>query len=105
MKKADLAGRIIGMAVFMGGVGLLAFVFLTAYHWFTTPSAAIATSPNPTTSASTVSQLGKSVVVMLEKIALLVVMTIAASLVASRGVQLYFASANVKPPPITPKDD
>ncbi|MDH7601388.1 MAG: hypothetical protein QHI38_04495 [Armatimonadota bacterium] len=105
MKKADLAGRITGMAVFMAGIGLLAFVFLIAYHWFKTPSAAIVASPNPNTGASTFSQLGKSVLVILEKMALLVVMTIAASLVASRGVQLYFASGSVKPPSIAPKDE
>lgn len=105
MKKADFTGRLIGIVVFMTGIGLLAFVFLTAYHWFSTPSASISTSPNPSSNVSTVSQLGKSVVVMLEKIALLVVMTIVASLVASRGAQLYFASVNAKPPSIAPKDE
>lgn len=105
MRKADLVGRIAGLLVFMAGVGLLGFVFLIAYHWFTTPSATVPTSPNPASSATTVSQLGKSMVVILEKIALLTIMTIAASLVASRGAQLYLASLNVKPPAIAPKDE
>jgi len=105
MRKGDLLGRIIGIVVFLGGIGLLSFVFATAYSWFSTPPAALATSPTPGSTAPATAQLGKSAVVMLEKIGLLIVMTIVGSLLAGRGVQLYFASVNAKPPSIAPKDE
>jgi hypothetical protein len=105
MRKGDLLGRIIGMVVFLGGIGLLAFVFATAYSWFSTPSAALPTAPAPGSNAPATVQLGKSAFVLLEKIALLIVMTIVGSLLAGRGVQLYFAAVNAKPPSIAPKDE
>ncbi|MGC8863705.1 MAG: hypothetical protein ACP5R5_13150 [Armatimonadota bacterium] len=105
MRKGDLVGRVVGIVVFLGGIGLLAFVFATAYSWFSTPSAALPTSASPASTAPATAQLGRSALGILERIALLIVMTIVGSLLAGRGVQLYFASINVKPPAIAPKDD
>jgi len=105
MRRGDLIGRVIGIVVFLGGIGLLAFVFATAYAWFSTPSAALPTSASPGSSGPATAQLGKSALDILERIGLLVVMTIVGSLLAGRGVQLYFASVNAKPPAIAPKDE
>ena len=107
MRKDDLIGRLIGIIVFLLGIGLLAFVFATAYSWFTTPSAGLAISPTPGSTAPATAQLGQSAVVLLVKIGLLIVMTIVGSLLAGRGVQLYFAatSASKHPPSIAPKDE
>ena len=105
MQKSDLLGRIIGIVVFLVGVGLLTFVFMTTYWWFSTPSAALPTAPATGSTAPATTQLGRSAVVMLERIALLIVMTIVGSLLSGRGVQLYFASVNAKPPSIAPRDD
>jgi hypothetical protein len=105
MHKGDLLGRVIGIVVFLAGIGLLSFVFATAYSWFSAPSAALPTAPTPGSTAPATAQLGSSAVNMIEKIALLIVMTIVGSLLAGRGVQLYFASINAKPPAMAPKDD
>ena len=90
MQRNDLVGRIIGILVFLGGVGLLAFVFSLAYTFFTSSVGGLqgAKAPGGTVAA----QLGQSAVVTLARIALLIVMTIVGSLLASRGIQLYFAA-------------
>jgi len=90
MHRHDLVGRLLGIAVFLVGVGLLAFVFLMAYGFFSSDilgSRAIKDVGEPVAT-----QLGRSAVDMLAKIGLLIVMTIVGSLIAGRGIQLYFAS-------------
>lgn len=90
MHRNDLVGRLLGIVVFLVGVGLLAFVFLMAYGFFSSDivgSHAIKDAGEPVAT-----QLGRSAVDMLAKIGLLVVMTIVGSLIAGRGIQLYFAS-------------
>jgi len=90
MHRNDLVGRLLGFLVFLVGVGLLAFVFSKAYGFF---SMDIVGGPAAKDSAEPVAtQLGRSAVVLLGKIGLLIVMTIVGSLIAGRGIQFYFAS-------------
>ena len=105
MRKDDIIGRVIGIVVFVGGIALMAFVFVTAYSWFTTPSAGLQTAPLKGSSVPATAQLGQSAVRLLVKIGLLLIMTAVGSLLAGRGVQLYFAATNAKQPPIYPKDE
>ena len=90
MHRNDFVGRLLGIVVFLVGVGLLAFVFSIAYGFFSSDivgSHAIKDAGEPVAT-----QLGRSAVDMLAKIGLLIVMTIVGSLIAGRGIQLYFAS-------------
>ncbi len=96
MRGNDVLSRIIGIVVFLGGIALLVFVFAMSYRFFSSESSGIQIgSPNPAVPATVV--LGMSVAKLLVRIGLLLVMAIIGSLLASRGIQMYFASC-IKPP-------
>jgi hypothetical protein len=74
------------MAVFALGIVILVFVFAIAYGTFTSPASdVLGTGPGPLTAPG----LGGSLVMVLVRVLLLFVMTLAGSLIASRGIQLY----------------
>jgi hypothetical protein len=93
-----MLGRVIGIVVFVGGVGLLAFVFIMALRFFHSPMGALPTGPAHGSTAPATTQLGESALKLLGRIGLLVVMTIVGSMLAGRGVQLYFAATGGKHP-------
>lgn len=81
--RGDWIGRILGIAVFLLGVGLLWVAFREAYRMFVAPLPS---------AESSLPQLGQIGMELLKRLALLIIMTLAGSLVANKGVQLYFAS-------------
>lgn len=83
------SGRIVGMAVFVLGVAILVFVFIHAFLLF---SASPDELLSPRGRDSSAAALGSATVLMLIRIGLLFVMTLAGSLVAARGIQLYLGS-------------
>jgi len=105
MQQDSLVARILGIVVFLGGVGLLAFAFFTAYEWFTDPSAGLQMVPGPSSAVPATTNLGASALRLFIRLGLLLIMTIIGSLIAGRGVQIYFAASNQKRPPIYPKEE
>lgn len=89
----DRGGRAVGMLVFVVGIGILLSVFGMAYKMFISPSSAFIATGGVTANATT---LGTAVVWILVKIALLFVMTFAASSIASRGIHLYLGNCGHK---------
>jgi hypothetical protein len=106
MRRHDLVGRILGILVFLGGIAALALVFMIAYHYFNSPLGELKPPLRAPSTVPPATQLGKSALAMLIRIGLLIVMTIAGSLIAGRGVQMYFASTEPAHPreSIAPKD-
>ena len=105
MRRNDLLGRLVGIFVFLCGVGLLVFVFWMAYSFFYAPLGQLPTAPAHGSTAPASSQLGSKALALLARIGLLVVMTIIGSVMASRGVQLYFAAVHdTRRPPIEPAE-
>ena len=92
MQKGDLVGRIVGMLVFLAGIGILVFVFIAAYQYFNSNAIILKPSAPATATTPATTRLGESAVLLFGRIALLIVMAIAGSQVASRGIQLYFAA-------------
>lgn len=90
----DRTGRFIGMAVFLLGVAVLLVVFGMAYGMFTAPASKLF-GGNGGSSSVTAAQLGTAVALTLIRIGLLFVMTLAGSLVASRGIHLYLGSGKL----------
>jgi hypothetical protein len=88
----DKGARITGMLVFIIGTAVLLLVFGMAYKMFTAPIAQFL----PAGSTETGMGLGKVLVSILIKVILLFVMTLAGSLVAARGIQLYLGGSEVK---------
>jgi len=81
----DKSARIVGMIVFVFGIIVLLFVFATAYRMFTAPSSQFLSKEAVATGAG----LGRELISVLIKIILLFIMTLAGSLVAARGIQLF----------------
>jgi hypothetical protein len=90
----DLVGRVIGMLVFLLGIGLLIVVFQSAHTLFTRPPDAalgLKFTGNPKTDPP-VADIGSRFGYLFFQVACLFVMSIAGSLVAQKGVNLYFSA-------------
>lgn len=92
--RGDIAGRLIGMLVFLAGVALLFLVFYIAYHLFNMPAAEalglkITGDPKHDPAATTI---GAQFAVLLFRVAYLFVMSAAGSLIANKGINLYFSA-------------
>lgn len=86
--RGDWIGRLLGIAVFLLGVGVLWIVFREAHQMFTAPL------PSAEKSLPKLGQIG---IDLLKKLGLLVIMTLAGALIANKGVQMYFAALGVAP--------
>ncbi|MCL6588686.1 MAG: hypothetical protein K6U80_01900 [Firmicutes bacterium] len=87
----DRKGKVIGMLVFILGIALTLLVFGMAFAMFTSKTASIVLSSD----AGAV-KLGNAVIQIILKIILLFIMTIAGSVIAGKGIQLYLGISSVK---------
>lgn len=86
----------IGLAIFLLGVGLVVFAFKLAYDLFTVPpSLALDIKFGEPLDINDSLESTYSVLI---RVILLIVMTIIGSVVANRGIKLYAASSDPKPP-------
>ncbi|MGC8785128.1 MAG: hypothetical protein ACP5RN_12190 [Armatimonadota bacterium] len=92
--KGDWIGRILGVGVFLLGIGVLWIVFREAHQMFTAPL------PSAEKSLPRLGQIGIDI---LKKLGLLIIMTLAGSLIANKGVQMYFAALGVAPTKVLEK--
>lgn len=90
MRRDSVAGQVLGILVFLVGIGILVAVAVTAYNLFTASGPALTVSPGSQEGAT--SQLGASALRLLYRLALLIVLCVAGSLVAARGLHLYFVA-------------
>ena len=91
MRKDSVAGRMLGIIVFLVGIAVLVTVAVVTYRLFTASTSYLQVMPGSPNGATT--QLGNSAIKMLYQIALLMVLCIAGSLVAARGLHLYFVAS------------
>lgn len=88
--RRDWFGSVVGFLVFLGGVALMLLVFRMAYGMFNTPPReALGLRDGQ---AIEVQNVGPNLVWVVVRILLLLVMGIAGSLVANRGISMYTAS-------------
>lgn len=88
--KADGVGGLVGLLVFLGGLGLLAFVFRETTLLFSKPpTLALGVQAN---GSMNVDRAADQVFALLWRIGTLLVMVIVASVIASRGIKMYQAS-------------
>lgn len=94
----NVTARILGILVFLAGVALIAYVFWSANTLFhqappEVPAvAAKAAATNAGVAPSAAMELGRSLVDYLKQLLTLFLMCVAGSLIASRGVHLYFSA-------------
>lgn len=93
MQRRDLAARVIGLLVFTLGIVILVFSFFVAYHQlFASPAAGITVAPAKPGGPSASTSLSSSALTVMIRLGALFVMVLVGSLIASRGVQMYFAA-------------
>jgi hypothetical protein len=105
--RHDTPARVTGIVVFLVGVALLGFVFVTANRLFDAPPPAVPPMPPPGAppgAPSPALEIGKSFSQLLRQILLLLLMSVAGSVIASKGIQLFFAARNVAGEPTRSAD-
>lgn len=85
----DRSTRTLGLVVFALGVCILLFTFATSLWLFMGPAERIHGISTPGIS---VGALGSVALLMLARTALLFIMALAGSMIAGRGIDLYFGS-------------
>ena len=88
----DLSGRLVSLLVFLIGVAMLVFVFIIALHLFETPVPGLDLPIKTGAPAPPAVNIGASLAVFARSLLLLGVMTLAGSLIASKGAHLYFGT-------------
>lgn len=97
--RSDWIGRAVGMAVFVLGVALLLYVFYIAHRLFITPPAealGLKFTGDPKKDPN-VSLIGVQFGALIFRLAYLFLMSIAGSLIANKGVHLYFSAMQGSP--------
>ena len=79
--------RVVGMSVFVAGIGILILVFFRAHYLFSSPPPGLG---HPSGSGGpTAVNLSDAALTLAAQIGLLFIMTLVGSLIASLGVRLY----------------
>ena len=97
--RGDILGRVVGMLVFLIGIGLLVAVFTYAFHLFgLKPAEALGLRfTGDPKKDPLLAQIGFNFGWILVRIALLFLMALAASLLSQRGINLYFSAMQGSP--------
>jgi len=90
--RTDLPGRILATVIILVGVGILFFVFTTALHLFSQPITGLGLPAKPHADTPSAAGIGAAFAVFGQQVLLLTVMTVAGSLIASKGIHLYYGT-------------
>ena len=90
--QADLPGRLLALLVFLVGVGMLVFVFVTALHLFQSPVPGLEPLQKAGAVPPPAANIGTALADFVRRLLLLMVMTLAGSILASKGAHLYFGT-------------
>lgn len=100
----DLPARLVALLVFLTGVGMLVFVFITALHLFQSPVPGLNLPVQTGAAAPPAASIGTAMIQFVRELLLLGVMTLAGSLLANKGAHLYFTTVypptNAPPAPV-----
>ncbi len=103
--RGDIVGRLVGMLVFLVGVALLLIVFHIAYTLFTTPPASalgLKFTGDPKKDPALAS-VGVQFAWLLFRIACLIIMSVASSMISNKGINLYFSALHGNPVTVVSK--
>ena len=91
----DLSCRLVALLVFLLGISMLVFVFVSALHLFQSPVSGLEPLQTPGAVPPAAANIGVSLAGFARELLLLGVMTLAGSLLASKGAHLYFSSIHL----------
>lgn len=93
MHNNDIFSRILGVIVFLAGIALLVYVFKSAHVMFISNNMGLSLTPvKGAQPGAMTTALGESAIKLFVRIVLLLLMSVVASLIASKGISLYFAA-------------
>lgn len=96
MRNNDWFSRILGVLVFLTGIGLLICVFRYAHMMFTSDTMGLTTTVSKGMPAGTATAaLGESAIKIFIRIVLLLIMSAVGSLISSKGISMYFAATKI----------
>jgi hypothetical protein len=93
--QVDLPSRILGLIIFLFGIGILFFVFFLAYHLYGSPLPGLGL-PITGGAAPAAANIGVALAHFVKQVVLLAFMTLAGSIIANRGIHLYYAAAQAR---------
>lgn len=97
VNNATRASAYFGFLLFLGGAAMIAFVFSYANGLLSAPPPAVPKiGPGEQAATQAGLQLGNSLVYLLQQLLILLVMCVAGSVLASKGIQMLFAAWNTK---------
>ena len=102
VSHADLSCRLVALLVFLLGIGMLVFVFVSALHLFQVPVPGLEPLQTPGAAPPAAAAIGLSLAGFARELLLLGVMTLAGSVLASKGAHLYFSSVGTPAEPAPP---
>ncbi len=85
--RGDIFGRVMGALVMLGGLAVIFTVLWLAFRMFDDPNLGLGAAKN-----TTASDVGIGFGKLILRIALLFLGSISGSMIASKGINLYFAS-------------
>lgn len=101
--RADLSSRLVALLVFLAGVAMLVSVFVIALHLFQSPVPGLEPLRTPGAAPPPAANIGTALAAFVRQLLLLGVMTLAGSLLANKGANLYLSTlAASAPPPADP---
>src|SRR5512139_2642526 len=96
-RRGSIPAGVLGIVVFLAGVGLLAFTFNLAYTMFSAPvEQAVGADGKATLDLA---RAGNNLIGVLTRILMLIVMGLLGSLIANRGISLFAGSRTPPKPP------
>lgn len=96
--RPDIPSRLLALVVFLLGIGLLCAVFSLAWTLFQSPVPNLNLPVKPGAITPPAANIGAALTAFVQKLLLLAVMTIAGSVIAGKGIHLYFGTTHGNPP-------
>lgn len=91
--RPDVPGRLLAFVVFLLGIGLLCAVFGIAWSLFQSPVAGLNLPVRPGTATPPAANIGVALTAFVRQLLLLALMCVAGSVIAGKGIHLYFGTA------------
>jgi len=101
--KGDIFGRLLGALILLGGLAVICAVLWFAFQMFNDPNLGLGAAKN-----ATAADVGMGFGKLIVRIVLLFLASFSGSLIANKGINLYFASLpgatrHVEPSPAPPR--
>lgn len=96
--RPDIPSRLLALVVFLLGIGLLCAVFSLAWSLFQSPVPNLNLPVKPGATTPPAANIGAALTAFVRQLLLLAVMTIAGSVIAGKGIHLYFGTTHGNPP-------